>query len=80
MEEKEVYRKINKIFLITYFFLLITIQVIGIYLIMRYYPVMRVEVLIGIIVFITLIWPIILSLILRRIFRNMAKKLEKETL
>ena len=78
MERKEIYRRINKLFLITYFFLLILVQLIGIYSIIVYYRVLGIEFLVIIIVFITLIWPIILSIILRRFFAYLARVREEK--
>lgn len=82
MERKNLYSGINKVFMITYFFLLILVQIIGILLIITYHKVIGIGVMIVISVIITLIWPIILSFILRKLFSYLAKvreaKLYKE--
>ncbi len=85
MSEKELYRRINRIFLFAYFFLLILVQIIGIYCIISYYHLMGLEILMSIIIFITILWPIVLSIVLRKFFARLArvarvkeKKLYKE--
>jgi len=78
MEREDLYRKINRIFLITYFFLLILVQVTGIFSIIVYYKVMGIEFMLIIVIFITLVWPIVLSIILRKFFSRLAKVREEK--
>ena len=76
MSGSEQYRRINVAFLITYFFLLVMIQVLCIFYIISNYKSISIEVLILLILFMTIIWPIVLSYILRKFFGYIARRKE----
>ena len=73
---EEQYRRINVVFLITYFFLLIMVQALCIFYIISNYRSISVEILILLILFMTIIWPIVLSYILRKFFGYIARRKE----